>query len=295
MITKNKPFIIAQYVILSLLVITCIVPFWLLIASSFIPEKTLVETGYALIPKKVSLEAYRYLASVSAGVLRAYEMSIFYAVVGVSSSLVLTILFAYPLSRKDLPGKQFFSFFIFFTMLFNGGLVPTYMIYTRLLNIKETVWAMIVPGLLMNAFHVIMMRTYINANVSDEILEAARIDGANEWLCLLRIVVPLSKPIVGTLALMTFIAYWNNWTNGVYYILQRSDYLGIQNYMKNVLDSVSALQVQMSQNINQDISQIPSTGIRMALAVVGVLPVLLVYPFFQKSFVKGVTLGSVKG
>ena len=147
----------------------------------------------------------------------------------------------------------------------------------------------------MNAFHVIMMRTYITSNISDEIIEAGRIDGANELTCLIRIVIPLCKPIMGTLALMTFIAYWNNWTNGVYYIQDRKDLFGIQNYMKNVLDSINVLQQQVAKGINVDVSQIPSVGIRMALAVVGVLPVLVIYPFFQKSFVKGVTLGSVKG
>ncbi|MBQ7602236.1 MAG: carbohydrate ABC transporter permease, partial [Lachnospiraceae bacterium] len=164
-----------------------------------------------------------------------------------------------------------------------------------LLHIKDTLAGMIVPGMLMNAFYVIMMRTYITSNIPDETIEAAKIDGAGEIKCLLRIVIPLSKPILGTLALMTFIAYWNNWTNGVYYIQARTDLLGIQNYMKNVLDSISVLQQQVAKGINVDASQIPTVGIRMALAVVGVLPVLIIYPFFQKSFVKGVTLGSVKG
>ena len=295
MITKNKPFIIVQYVFVTFLVISCIIPFWLLIASSFTPESVLAESGYSLIPKKVTFDTYKYLWAVSAGVGRAYLMSVIIAAIGVTSSLIMTTFYAYPLSRKDLPGRNAISFFLFFTMLFNGGLVPTYIVYTRLLHIKDTLWAMIVPGMLMNAFHVIMMRTYITSNISDEIIEAGRIDGASELTCLVRIVIPLCKPIMGTLALMTFIAYWNNWTNGVYYIQARTDLFGIQNYMKNVLDSISVLQQQVAKGINADVSQIPSVGIRMALAVVGVLPVLVVYPFFQKSFVKGVTLGSVKG
>ncbi|MBR6406937.1 MAG: carbohydrate ABC transporter permease [Lachnospiraceae bacterium] len=295
MITKNKAFIIVQYVFVAFLVICCIVPFWLLIASSFTPESVLTQTGYSLIPKQITFETYEYLWAVSAGVGRAYLMSVIIAAIGVTSSIIMTTFYAYPLSRKDLPGRNIISFFLFFTMLFNGGLVPTYIVYTRLLHIKDTLWAMIVPGMLMNAFHVIMMRTYITSNISDEIIEAGRIDGANELTCLIRIVIPLCKPIMGTLALMTFIAYWNNWTNGVYYIQDRKDLFGIQNYMKNVLDSINVLQQQVAKGINVDVSQIPSVGIRMALAVVGVLPVLVIYPFFQKSFVKGVTLGSVKG
>ena len=160
---------------------------------------------------------------------------------------------------------------------------------------EDSLFAMIIPGLLMNPFNVIMMRTYITSNVANEVIEAALIDGAGEFKSLIHVVIPLSKPIIGTLALMSFIGYWNNWTNGVYYIQKRTDLYGIQNYMKNVLDSVSALQNQIANGVGVDVTDLPSMGIRMALAVVGVLPVILVYPFFQKSFVKGITIGSVKG
>lgn len=295
MITKSKGFAIGAYVVMGFLVITCIVPFWLLVASSFTPENDLLTKGYALIPQELSLETYRFLWTVRDGVLRAYLMSIVIAVIGVVSSLVMTTLFAYPLSRRDLPGRRALSIFLFITMLFNGGLVPTYLVYTQLFHIKDTLAGMIVPTLLFNAFNTIMMRTYINSNISDEILEAARIDGAGEFRCLASIVLPVSKPILGTLALMTFIAYWNNWTNGIYYIQQRIDLHGIQNYLKRIMDTATGLQEQLAQGVNVDLDQVPTIGIRMALAVVAVIPVLAIYPFFQKSFVKGITLGSVKG
>lgn len=295
MIVKNKGFSVAAYVFTGFLVLVCIIPFWLLIASSFTPEDDLLLHGYSLIPREFSLATYEYLWTVKDGVLQAYLMSVIIAAIGVTSNLVLTTLFAYPLARHDLPGRRFFSIFLFITMLFNGGLVPTYLVYTQFLNVRDTLAGMIVPSLLMNAFNVIMMRTYINSNISDEVLEAARIDGAGEFRCLLSVVLPLSKPILGTLALMTFIAYWNNWTNGIYYVQQHIELHGIQNYLKRVMDSAAALQQQMSQGLNVDVTQVPTTGIRMALAVVATIPVLLVYPFFQKSFVKGITLGSVKG
>ena len=227
--------------------------------------------------------------------LRAYMMSIIISGSGVLTCLVLTILFAYPLSKQDLPGKNFFAFFLFFTMLFNGGLVPTYMVYTQLFSIKDTLFAMIIPGLLMSPFNVIMVRTYITSNVANEIIDAAKIDGAGEYRSLLSVVIPLCKPIIGTIALMSFIAYWNNWTNGIYYIQNRTDLYGIQNYLKSVLDSVNVLQSQISGQVGIDVKDLPSMGIRMALAVIGVLPVLIIYPFFQKSFIKGITIGSVKG
>lgn len=295
MIVKNKAFRVTAYIFTGFLVMVCIVPFWLLIASSFTPEEDLLIHGYSLIPREFSIATYEYLWTVKDGVLQAYLMSVIIAAIGVTSNLVLTTLFAYPLARRDLPGRRFFSIFLFITMLFNGGLVPTYLVYTQFLNVRDTLAGMIVPSLLMNAFNIIMMRTYINSNISDEVLEAARIDGAGEFRCLVAVVLPLSKPILGTLALMTFIAYWNNWTNGIYYVQQHIELHGIQNYLKRVMDSAATMQQQMSQGLNVDISQVPTTGIRMALAVVATIPVLLIYPFFQKSFVKGITLGSVKG
>ena len=294
MITNNKFFIGCAYLLMILLVIACIVPFWLLFASSFTDESVLLLEGYSLFPRELSLSTYEYLWAARSGVLRAYMMSIIITAIGVTTNVILTVLFAYPLSRKDLPGRGILAFIIFFTMLFNGGLVPTYMVYTRMVGLQDTIWAMIVPNLLLNAFYIIMMRTYINSNIADEIIESARIDGANEFKCLIQIVLPMCKPIIGTLALMALIAYWNNWTNGMYYIQTRRDLLGIQNYLMTVLNSSQALQAQASQGL-VDIKKVLSVSLRMALAVVAVIPVLIMYPFFQKSFVKGITLGSVKG
>lgn len=295
MIVKNKAFTAAAYVFVAFLIAVCVIPFWLLIISSLTPESELLVHGYSIFPRGITLEAYEFLWSVKDGVLHAYLMSVIIAAIGVTSNVVLTTLFAYPLSRRDLPGRSVISAFLFITMLFNGGLVATYLIYTQFFHITDTLACMIVPGLLMNAFHVIMMRTYINSNISDEIMEAAKIDGAGEFRCLTSIVLPLSKPILGTLALMTFIAYWNNWTNGIYYVQQRIELHGIQNYLKRVMDSAASLQQQIAHGLNVESSQVPTVGIRMALAVIAVIPVLIVYPFFQKSFVKGITLGSVKG
>lgn len=294
MITKNKPFIAAAYVLMALMVLSCVVPFLLLISSSLTDEATIVVNGYSLIPQKLSFDAYEYLWQARSGILRAYLMSLVVTTVGVLGNVTLTVLYAYPLSRRDLPGRGFFSLFLFFTMLFNGGLVPTYMVYTRIFNVSDSISGLIVPYLLMNAFSVIMTRTYINTNIADEVLEAARIDGAGEFQCLGRVVLPLCKPIIGTISLMAMIAYWNNWTNGMYFINTRRELLGIQNYLMTVMNSSEALKQQASQGL-VDSSHIPSVSLRMALAVVAVIPVLVFYPFFQKSFVKGITLGSVKG
>ena len=293
MICENKAFRVVTGIIVALLVAACLLPFFLLLASSLTSEQALALDGYSFFPSEFSLAAYEYIWGVKSDVLRAYAMSFIITGVGTVISIIITMLFAYPLSRPDLPGRRALSFFVFFTMLFNGGFVPTYLIYSQIFHITDTIWALIVPYLLMNAFYVIMVRTYITSNVPNEVIEAARIDGAGEFKTLLSIVVPMSKPIIGTIGLMTAIAYWNNWTNGVYFIHVRRDLYGIQNYLNSILTNISFLQSHSNPSLN--LSELPSVSIRMALAVIALLPILIAYPFFQKSFAKGITGGSLKG
>lgn len=292
MITKNKPFIAVMYVLMAFLTIACLFPFLLLFMSSITSEATLATNGYSLFPEEFSLDAYRFLWTTKENLLRSLGISVFVTTVGVIANVTLTTLFAYPLSRKDLPGRNAISLFLFFTMLFNGGMVPTYMVYANYLHIKNTIWALIVPYLLMNAFYIITMRTYINSNIADEVIEAAKIDGASEVQVLTRIVLPLSRPIIATIALLAMIGYWNNWTNGVYF-LSSDELYGIQNFLNEVISNAVFLASKTSGSTMT--VQIPTVAVRMAIAVVAVLPVLAAYPFFQKSFVKGITLGSVKG
>lgn len=293
MINNSKVFNIFVNLLLAALIAACIIPFWLLFVSSVTSESYLIQHGYSLMPKEFSLDAYKYLWEAKDSIGRAYLMSVVIAGIGVFANIVLTVLFAYPLSHKDLPGRGAISFFLFFTMLFNGGLVPTYLVYTNLINVKDTLAGMIVPYLLMNAFFVIIMRTYFTSSIPGEVLEAARIDGANEVQSLTRIVLPMSKPIIATIALMTLISYWNNWTNGIYFLTTRTDFYGIQNYLNDVMNKAAFLQSHMNGMINA--KAVPNIGVRMAIAVIAVLPLMIAYPFFQKYFVKGITLGSVKG
>ena len=207
---------------------------------------------------------------------------------------MMTLLFAYTLSRKEVPGRGFLSFIIFFTMLFNGGLVPTYMMYTQTFHIKNTIWALIVPSLLMNAFYVIMMRSFFTSNIPDSLVEAARIDGAGEYRTLFQIVLPLSKPMIATITLMIGLGYWNDWTNSLYYVTDEK-YYSLQAILNNIINSITFLQNSSVSSASSIIASMPSTGIRMAIAVVGVLPILVIYPFFQQYFVKGIVVGGVKG
>ena len=225
--------------------------------------------------------------------MRAYGISILVTTVGTVMNLTLTVLIAYPLSRKDLPGRNFFAFYLFFTMLFNGGLIPSYIMWTRTFHIQNTIWALLIPNLMLNAYNVIMMRTYFTSSIPVEIIEAAKIDGAHEGTILVKVVLPMAKPIIATVALLVVLAYWNDWMNGLYYLSDDSMY-SIQVLLTKIMRNLDM--IKQSASTGRVMSgQMPSISIRMAIAFMGVLPILVVYPFFQKFLVKGITVGAVKG
>ena len=291
----KKSFQITVNAVLMLLALFCLLPFILLVVSSFTDELTLTKYGYSFIPKKLSLEAYKYLLFDTTNMIRGYIISAAVTVVGTTANVFISVLFAYPLSRRDLPHKNIFAFFLFFTMLFSGGFVPSYIMWSQVFHIKNTWLAYIIPGLMMNAFNVIMIRTYFTSSIPEEVLEAARMDGAGEWQILRRVVMPMSVPITATVTLLVGLSYWNDWINGLYYINTDTKY-SIQVLLNQMLMDAQFLisNTQGGAALNQDII-LPSNGIKMAVAVMGILPVLIIYPFFQKYFVKGIVIGAVKG
>ena len=296
MVEKNKGFQVGANIVMVILSLCCIFPFVLLIISSLTDETELIRNGYSLFPSKFSLDSYLYMFKSSNKIISAYGITILSTVVGTSCGLTMTILMAYPLSRRDLPGRNVMAFYVFFTMLFSGGLVPTYIMYTRYLKVSNTIWALIIPALMVNAFYVIMMRTYFTTNIPEAVIEAARIDGAGEFRILGTIVLPMSVPMIATMTLLIGLSYWNDWKNGLYYLQQNKNLYSIQVLLNDMLRDVQALKSGMDAAAAAEIAAtMPSTGIKMAIAVVGVLPVLVVYPFFQKYFVKGITIGAVKG
>ena len=296
MVEKNKSFQVGANIVMVILSLCCIFPFVLLIISSLTDETELIRNGYSLFPSKFSLDSYLYMFKSSNKIISAYGITILSTVVGTGCGLTMTILMAYPLSRRDLPGRNAMAFYVFFTMLFSGGLVPTYIMYTRYLKVSNTIWALIIPALMVNAFYVIMMRTYFTTNIPEAVIEAARIDGAGEFRILGTIVLPMSVPMIATMTLLIGLSYWNDWKNGLYYLQQNKSLYSIQVLLNDMLRDVQALKSGMDAAAAAEIAAtMPSTGIKMAIAVVGVLPVLVVYPFFQKYFVKGITIGAVKG
>ena len=282
-------------VIMVLLAFICIFPVLLLFMSSITSEASLLKNGYSVFPEEFGFDAYRYLWMSREKILRAYGMTIAQTSVGTSLSVVVTTLLAYPLSRKDLPGRNVIAFYIFFTMLFSGGMIPSYMMWTQMFHIKDTFFALIFPSLFLSGFAVIMMRTYFSTNIPDNVLEAAKIDGASEVKILLRIVLPMSKPILSTVGLMTALAYWNDWINGLYYLTKRTDLYTIQNLLNRLITSADFLSNNQANSLLAANIQVPSVGVRMAVAVIAILPILVIYPFFQKGFVKGIVIGGVKG
>ncbi|MDR1531038.1 MAG: carbohydrate ABC transporter permease [Clostridiales bacterium] len=287
-------FQVAINICLSFMVLMVIIPIWLLIAGSFTDDSALISGGYGLFPKVFSLSAYEYLMFKSKDILNALGISFFITTTGTAASLIITPLLAYPLSRKDFTARNAVSFFVFFTMLFNGGIVPSYMMWTQFFKIKNTVWALMIPNLLMNGFSVIMMKNYFAQNIPAELIEAAKIDGGGEFYIFYKVVLPLSLPIMATIGLLTAIGFWNDWTNGLYYV-NDSRFFSLQNLLNRILTNVQFLasSTEISQRaVNM---KLPSVSIRMAIAVVGVTPIMALYPFFQKYFVKGITIGAVKG
>ncbi|NYE04411.1 putative aldouronate transport system permease protein [Bacillus niacini] len=284
-----------SHTILLLLSIGSIIPFIILVSSSFTDEATILKDGYSFFPKEFSFAAYDYLLNNSGSILRAYGITVFVTLFGTILSLTITSLLAYALSRRDLPYRNTFAFIVFFTLLFNGGMVPTYLVYTEIFDIKNTIWALIIPGLLMNGFNVLLMRTFFITSIPEPVIESARIDGAGEFRTFFSIILPLSLPILATIGLLQTITYWNDWFNGLIYLTEPSLF-SIQNILNRMLADIQFLASNnLGGNAAEAASQIPSTGVRMAIAVIGVLPILIAYPFFQKYLVKGIAIGAVKG
>ena len=294
MVGGSKLFRCGIHIIMVILSLCCILPFVLLIMASITDEATLTLYGYSFFPKAFGFDAYTYLGRSAAKIVRAYGMTIFVTVAGTFLNVMMTMFMGFLLSKKDLPGRGVLSFFIFFTMLFSGGMVPSYIIWSPMIHVNDTVYGLIFPNLLLGAYNIILMRTYFTTNLPVEITEAAQMDACSELGILFRIAIPLSKPMIATVGLFAGLAYWNDWINGIYYLVKRTDLYTIQNPLNTMVNNAQFLSANATSLADQSL-QVPTTSVRMAIAVVAVIPVLAVYPFFQKFFIKGIVIGGVKG
>ncbi|MEK4237127.1 carbohydrate ABC transporter permease [Paenibacillus sp. FSL H7-0714] len=273
-------------VILFVFVLLCVLPVFYVIAVSLTPVTETLKRGVILIPYSITFDAYREILSGN-GLGSAYQVTIIRTVLGTALNLFFTVITAYPLSRSKLPGRSGFLLYIVFTMLFSGGLIPTYLLI-RELHLINTIWVLIVPGLI-SAFNLVIIKGFFE-QLPTELDESAKVDGASEWIILWKIILPLSLPVMATIGLFYAVGHWNAYFDAVIYI-NDTNLMPLQVVLRNIL-----LNVQLENTDPLNTSTVVSMiAQQMAAVVVATLPILIIYPFVQKHFTKGVLLGSIKG
>ena len=284
------------HIILGLFAACCILPFLFVVIISFSAESSIKTIGYSFVPAQWSLEAYRQVFKLGDQLWLSYFNSFFITIVGTVVSVAVCVLYAYPLFRKDFKLRGFFTFFSFFTMIFGGGLIPTYIVCKNLLGMSNNYAALIVP-MLVNPFNIIVMRTFFQTSVPFDLIEAATIDGSGEYSTLTRVILPIVKPGIATVALLTALAYWNEWFLCLLYITDRHlyplQYLLME--MQRNAEFISRNSSVMGAASAEAVRNLPNQTMRMAVVVFIVLPIACAYPFFQRYVVAGLTIGSVKG
>lgn len=293
---QNRGYQAFAHIVMITVVLVVALPFLLLFMSSITDESTLLTYGYSFFPRKFSLESYRYIFRSSGTILRAYGMTFIITIIGTSLNISLSALMAFPLSQRQLPLRRAMTFFVFFTMLFSGGLVPSYIMWTRYIPVKDTLWGLILPSYMLSAMNVLLIRTYFANSIPDALYEAACIDGAGQFRTFFTIAVPLGKPILVTMGTFAGLTYWNDWMNGLYYITKRTDLYGIQSVLNRMVTDLQFLtSTDMVGRAAAELARVPSTGVQMAIAFIAILPILVLFPFLQKYYQKGIALGAVKG
>ncbi len=280
-------------VLFIVMAVAVIIPFIILVSVSLSNETDISYFGYRLIPKRIDLTAYRYVFKHPKTILNAYKVTAIFSFVSMILSTVVTSLFAYPLSRKIFKQRNKLSLFMYFTTMFSGGLVPTYILITQYLHLANTIWVYIIPGMfgVWNAF---VMRTFFNG-LPESLIESAYMDGAGEYRILFQIVYPLSTPVLATIAVGTFLGKWNDWNTAMLYI-DDSKLYSLQYMLQRIIQNLTLLQNnEEAAMLFSDAAEVPAETVRMAMAVVVAGPILFVFPFFQKYFTKGMVMGSVKG
>lgn len=283
------------YIFFALFAVCCILPFAVAISTSLSSETDVVANGYSIIPRVIDLSTYRYVFADFSQMLRSFYNSTFVTVVGTALSLLIMSLIAYPLSRADYRYRNVIAAYVFFTMLFSGGLVPYYILISRYLKLNNNIWVLILPGLV-NGFHVIMLRTFFQT-LPESLIESCKLDGASEYRIFWQFILPLSKPALATVAFLGALFRWNDWFTPMLFI-SNDKLLPLQYMLHRIMTDLLFL----SQHTNPAImaqfghlGKLPSETLRMAMMVIAAGPMLVVFPLFQKYLVKGMTVGAIKG
>lgn len=281
------------YLFITVFAVICLIPFILVVSSSLTQEQALTTYGYSLWPKEFSLDAYK-LVMVSSDIPTAYLVTIFITVFGTLLSMLFTCAMSYALSVKNFKSRSLLALFIYFTMLFNGGLVAGYLLITKTLELQNTIWVLILPSIC-NAWNILLMRNFFNG-IPDSLAESAKIDGANDIVILFKIILPISLPGMATIGLFYALSYWNEWYKCLLYIdSSHSQYYTLQYLIQRILRQVNYAANQPAEAVGLSAVTLPTYAYRMATIVVSTGPIILLYPFLQKYFVQGLTVGSVKG
>ncbi len=278
------------FVIISILMI---IPFILLISASFSNEKDVIMNGYSLFPRIFSIDAYKFVLRNPTSVINAYKTTITFSLISMVLATLFMSMIAYPLTKRDLKGRTALSFYLYFTMLFSGGMVPSYILITQYLHLQDTIWVYIIPALI-SPWHVFMLRTFFQG-LPESITEAALIDGASEYRIFFTIILPLSKPVIATIALFQFLTHWNSWMPSMLYINKRDDLISLQYLLQKIMRDITFMKENADNSLIENMAEIPSETVRMATAMLVAGPALVVFPFFQKYFTRGLTVGGVKG
>ena len=279
------------YPLIFLFAAVCLIPFLIVIGSSFTAESYIIRNGYSILPKEWSIESYATIFRSPMAIIRAYGVTIFVTIAGTVLSVFLNTMAGYVLQRKDFEWRNKLSFFYFFTTLFSGGLMPWYIICVKYLHLKDSIWAMILPGIV-SVWNILLVKGFM-AGIPFEMTESAKIDGAGDFSIFLRLIWPLSKPVIATIGLFTALTYWNDWYNSMLFI--NNDHLySLQYQLYKLLNDARVLR-QLASEAGIVVDTVPIESMKMALTVVVTGPIVLLYPFVQRYFIKGLTLGAVKG
>jgi len=290
-IRESNPITVISIICITFFTLLCLFPFVLMITSSFMSESEIITEGYKLIPKTWSLEAYKYVFTNPTQLINAYKVTIIITVVGTGLGLLLMTMTGFVLNVKSFRYRSAVAFFFYFTTLFSGGLVPTYLLYVKYLGLKDSILALVFPGML-SSWSIFLMRNFMKS-IPDALYESATLDGANDFTIFWRIYVPLSGPALATVGLFAAIGYWNEWYNCMLYI-NNSELFTLQYYLRTVVNKANLSDIINSGKVINT-ADLPNQSIKMAVACLATGPILLFYPFAQKYFVSGLTVGSVKG
>ncbi|BCK00305.1 ABC transporter permease [Anaerocolumna chitinilytica] len=282
------------YLFVILFSLACLYPFLMVIGGSLTTDAEAAAYGFSIIPKNPTLAAYKMLFANKSTILNGYKITLFVTIVGTAVSVIVNAMMGYVLSRKALRFRSFINLYVLLTMLFNGGMVPWYIVCTKYLHLKNNIWALIVPSLV-SAWYIFLIRNYFTS-VPDEMWESAKLDGAGEFIIFRKIYLALAKPVIATVVLFSALGFWNDWWLGLM-LIDSSEKQPLQMLLRTIVANIQFLQTMGNKSAEAQalLASVPSDGVKMAMVIITTGPILLLYPFLQKYFIKGIMVGAVKG